>query len=397
MKLISVLVSVIFSYCLSFCQVSWEKGHLITLTGDKKDVLIKDKDWIFNPEFIEYRLKTDGETFMATPDNVLEIGIGENVLYVSSSSDLDVSSDKLNALDNSRSMKTAKYKVFQKTIIKGKISLYEYVSGLNTRYYFQVDTQMILLNYKMFLSGNGKVTTNAAYKSQLFSALPCDQVRTMVKDINYTVQDLKKIFIEYHQCISSEYKTFILPKSPTLISVAPGLGIDLIQSIVNRKKENIINPKFNIELEALLPINKYKWAINLESTYHQYVSAEVPFSFQTAKKSYKSLEFGLGLRHYFYLNQNSTFFVQGGGVLDYPIENKLVWTTSDPFIDNFKLVVLSLSTGIKHKRFYLHVKWYSRRNLNGDSLLDFLLAQGGYKFDKYSFYTGYYIPLIGKK
>jgi len=66
--------------------------------------------------------------------------------------------------------------------------------------------------------------------------------------------------------------------------------------------------RVGIEAEFILPFNKNKWAFIVEPTYQYYKSENTK---NHVKADYKSIEFPLGIRHYFFLNKNSKIFING--------------------------------------------------------------------------------------
>jgi len=396
MKYNTLTIILVFFNFFSFSQIQFKTGYIVDSLNQKKQVYIKDKGWLYNPNSIEYQLTKESPVQIADPYNTLEMGIGDHTLMVSASVEIEASPDAIQSLDRQRNLTTQHQRVFLKTILRGTISLYEYTSTLNTRYYYQKDSNFFLLYYKKFLSLNGTVAFNEAYKSQLFSLLQCGFIPIAIKAIEYTLTDLKQVLVDYHNCANLNYNQFKEQKKPVLFSLAAGAGADCITPFVNKTRSNIFNLRPNIELEALLPINKYKWAICLEGSYQHFISHEAVFSTQSAKNQYYGFEMSLGLRHYIYLNSATRWIVQGSAACDIPIENKVIWTTNDPSSDNFITLVGNLATGLKLKNLSFLVKWYSTRNLNGSNLPQILRDQGGFKFGKISTYFNYSFPLFKK-
>ncbi len=70
-----------------------------------------------------------------------------------------------------------------------------------------------------------------------------------------------------------------------------------------------------IELEALLPFNKNKWALFTAPTYQQLKFNESqgikPSGTAHIKGKYTFIDLPIGIRHYFYLNEKSKLFIDG--------------------------------------------------------------------------------------
>jgi hypothetical protein len=81
-----------------------------------------------------------------------------------------------------------------------------------------------------------------------------------------------------------------------------------------------------VELEYVFPFNRNKWSVILEPTYQSYKAQQTNndgsiFS-DKASVDYSSIEFPMGIRHYFFLNNQSKLFVNAQYIFDYNLTNK---------------------------------------------------------------------------
>ena len=58
-KLLLILLA--FTLQLFSAQIKFEKGYLITNNGERKEILIKNKDWLNNPTEFTYKIAESTE------------------------------------------------------------------------------------------------------------------------------------------------------------------------------------------------------------------------------------------------------------------------------------------------------------------------------------------------
>ena len=105
------------------------------------------------------------------------------------------------------------------------------------------------------------------------------------------------------------------------LSIRPGFNSSSLSiqnsasSSRNTDFDNEFGFRFGIEAEFIMPFNKNKWSLIIEPTY-QYFKSEKEITNQSAKADYKSIEIPVGVRHYFFLNENSKIFINGSFIFD---------------------------------------------------------------------------------
>ncbi|MFK7782131.1 hypothetical protein [Psychroserpens sp.] len=73
------ILSLCFLFCctVSFSQINFEKGYLISNQGEKLDIFIKNNDWNDNPTEFKYKITLDSDQVIdESINNVKEFGIG---------------------------------------------------------------------------------------------------------------------------------------------------------------------------------------------------------------------------------------------------------------------------------------------------------------------------------
>lgn len=120
-----------------------------------------------------------------------------------------------------------------------------------------------------------------------------------------------------------------------------------------------------IEAEFILPFNKNKWGLLIEPTYHNYKNEKtyellrpfLPTTLVTASIDYKSIELPIGIRHYFYLGDESKIFINALFTIDVLLNSKLNYTRENGShlgsIDIFKINNnFSFGAGYKYNNKY---------------------------------------------
>lgn len=82
-----------------FAQNNFKKGYLIDKQNNKIECLIKDEDWLNNPEFINVKSTETAETTQKSALEMNEFGITDQFRYVLAKTNLDISPKQTSELD----------------------------------------------------------------------------------------------------------------------------------------------------------------------------------------------------------------------------------------------------------------------------------------------------------
>ena len=132
-----------------------------------------------------------------------------------------------------------------------------------------------------------------------------------------------------------------------------------------------------LEFEFILPFNKNKWSLILEPTYLSFVAdktrdaTKVSGGKLVAEVNYKSIEVPLGLRHYFFLNDNSKLFLNISYVFDMAMNSSIELKIADGVVlDEFKINssnYLALGAGYKlNDKYSVELRYFTSKTLLGD-------------------------------
>lgn len=352
-------LSIIFCLFTSagFGQNEFKKGQFITNSDEVVQCYIKDIDWKNNPKKFIYRFSDSDDKMEGSIENVKQFEIFEVSKYLRKTVDIDRSGTTINKLSVKRNPEFKEETLFLKVLIDSDASLYRYDDGNLNRFFYSLNGSKVeQLVFKEYRKGSDKVAQNNLFRQQLLNAFKCENfTEKRFKNINYKEDDLKGIFQSFNDCAGASVKTINTKKknNKDIINLRLKLGIaqsSLLTSNVNRaiaegEFDNEMVFRIGAELEALMPFNNGKWSILIEPSYQSYSSvARFPDVFgnpgqggQIAAK-YTSFELPFGLRHYFFLTDDSKLFVNAFYALLFPIDSQIEY-------DSGRVLPLEKSSG----------------------------------------------------
>ncbi len=337
-KVIVILIIILGFH--GYGQVNFEKGYFVTMGGEKTECLIKNIDWKDNPKEFIYKQALGGEEQTESISRVKEFVINGISKYIKATVKMDRSSESIEKLTEDKNPNFKEETVFLKQLVEGKASLYRYEDGNLRRFFYQVNEGEIQpLVYKKYKSEQRyqnrtilAVAKNNHYKQQIWSDLKCGDLSLKdAENAEYRTNSLIKYFVKYNSCVDPN---FVLKRNTTQkdafhITIRPGVNFSSLS--VDNSRNNLRdidfggNTSFRIgaEIEYVLPFNNNKWSVFLEPTFQSYKAEKFITYFQSTlltietnvTADYTSIEFPLGVRHYFFLNDSSKLFVDGGLVI----------------------------------------------------------------------------------
>tara|TARA_B110000093_G_scaffold178365_1_gene216801 strand:+ start:96 stop:1283 length:1188 start_codon:yes stop_codon:yes gene_type:complete len=373
-KQLLFLLTIILSFnCYS--QISFEKGYYIDNTNQKTNCLIKNIDWQNNPTEFEYKLSENSESKKATIKSIKEFGIDNISKYVRSIVNIDRSSENINKLSYDRNPIFKEEELFLKLLIEGKANLYLFKDGNLNRYFFNRENSAIeQLVFKSYNASNNKIDKNNRFKNQLWNNLKCPNFKiTKVENLNYKKNDLIDFFVKYNECNGEKSINYEEKQKKDLfnLSIRPGFNSSSlsIQNSVSSSRDtdfdNELGFRFGIEAEFILPYNKNKWSLIIEPTY-QYFKSEKEITNQSVKADYKSIEIPVGIRHYFFLNENSKIFINGSFIFDLS-NDSVIDFESGTDLEIKTRNNLAFGIGYKHNNKYsLELRYQTSREILSD-------------------------------
>ena len=372
---------IIFAIFLSFncySQIIFEKGYYINNLDEKIECLIKNVQWYNNPNKFTHKLTDDANEKETTINEVKEFGIYNASKYIRSTVNIDRSSEGITNLTTQKDPIFTNETLFLNVILEGKATLFFFKEDIVEKYFYKKENSTIeqLIN-KNYLTPNNSIAKNEKYLIQLWNDLKCpDLTMKMIEKIKYTSDDLTNFFTKYNQCNNSQTTIFDKKKSWDLfkLTVRPGINSSSL-SIININNansytidfKNQISVRLGIEAEIVLPFNKNKWSIVLEPTYIYYnskVNYVVNGNSREASVDYKAIEFPLGIRHYFFLNNDSKILINGFLVPEFNFSSTIKFSDNSDVLDIDVSSAFALGIGYKFKNKYsIEYRYTTNKNL----------------------------------
>lgn len=372
-QLLFLLITVLSFNCYS--QISFEKGYYINNSNQKTNCLIKNIDWKNNPTEFEYKLTENSESKKASLKLIKEFGIDNISKYIRSNVNIDRSSEKFSKLSNHRKPIFKEEELFLKVLVEGKANLYLFEDGNLIRYFYNKgDTDIEQLVFKSYKTSNYKIGKNNSFKNQLWTNLKCPDFKiSKVENLDYQKNDLINFFVEYNECNGEKSIIYEKKQKKDLfnLSIRPGFNSSSlsIQNSVSSSRDtdfdNEFGFRFGIEAEFIMPFNANKWSLIIEPTY-QYFKSEKEIRNQTVIADYKSIEIPFGIRHYFFLNENSKIFINGSYILDLSSDSIIDFSSGTDLEINTRNN-LAFGMGYKYNEKYsLELRYQTSREILSD-------------------------------
>ncbi len=380
----------------SYSQIAFENGYFINESNLKTECLIKNIEWKSNPTEFEYRLSPTEAIQVANIDTVKEFGINGYSKYIRALVKIDRSGDMLSNLSYERNPNFQEEQLFLKVLIEGKASLFLYTDGSLTRFFYKLnDSDISQLVYKRYYldenniqNSNRRMAYNNYFKQQLLLDLKCPGISfDDANNTDYNNRDLKRFFVKYNECSNSTYTNYDPEQKKDLINLSLRPGLNYSNSIIQGLLSDELNTDFGnkatfrlgIEAEFILPYNRSKWSVIFEPGYHSYKAEErresstVVGDTLVSDINYQSIDFLLGLRYYFFLNDVSKIFINLSYIYDYSYNSDIKFKRIDGSIFNEFGIEhrggnLALGFGYKYKdRYSLEMQYQTNREFLSNS------------------------------
>lgn len=314
-------------------QIKFKPAFFLDNAGNKTDCLIKDIDWKSNPLAFEYKISENNVVQIGKIENVQEFQVEDFPKYVRK----EVNIDRWDKYMAPSTQKQPIYKVetlFLKELVYGSSSLYEYVDGTFSTYFYTVDgknlQQLIQKQYVVYNGSKEVVYKNDLYKLQLEADLDGDSVtQSELKNLSYYRNDFMRLFEKFNKSRGDINTVADQRNIGVKLHLTPRIGLNR-----NNVKVDVTfaentdykydfgaksSPRLGLELEAVLPFNRGKWAVVLEPVFTSY-KADNNGTEYTDNIDHQVFEMHIGARHYMFFNANSKIFLNANYV--YSVDTK---------------------------------------------------------------------------
>jgi hypothetical protein len=385
-KQLFTLILILISCINAYSQIIFQEGYFINESNRKIDCLIKDVDWKYNPTEFEYKLLPSNEVQTASIGTVKEFGIKNSSKYIRAKVKIDQSSNLINELSHERDPDFKEELLFLKVLIEGQVFLFQHVRDSSVRFFYKKnDSEISQLIHKEYFINN-KISENNSFRQQLFTQLKCEEIGLRdLEHLEYNKKSLERLFIKYNECIGFDYINYKPKQKRDLFNLTFRPRLDYtdlkVQNMISDFKdtdfESTIGVRFGIETEFILPFNKNKWGVIIESTYQNYKSEQskeingVSGGTLLSKINYQSIGLSTGLRHYFFLNDQSKLFANISNTYAFSNNSHIKFLRQDDSIVS-ELDIMSggnwtLGIGYKHNdKYSIEIQYNSSREILRD-------------------------------
>lgn len=373
---------------VSFAQVQFEKGYIITKDNKRINCLIKNLSWKDNPVEFTYKLEKSDSPKKGDIRSIKEFGIDHYSKYVNANVRIDPSNKPGPGLINKLDPVWTRDTLFLKVLQEGEANLYGYNNGKVVRFFYSAGDSIINpLIYKEIHEGS-TIIKNNDFRQQLWDKLKIQgSTFEALKTVEYTESDLKKYFKTYNGNFDKPITEIIPPAKKKLINLKVTPGINYSSGSFSYMRSNGTNLeltfdskpgiRLGLEAELALPLHQYRWGILFEPVFQSYNSDAVEGT-ETASISYKSVEFPIGLRYYMPLGNNSRVYVNGffvsGAAMNLDSEIDYTYTPQGIQLKRTAKIETAsnwaLGAGLDHKKFSIEARYSTQRNiLKNDNFL----------------------------
>lgn len=383
-KLLLLLILLLVLSSLN-AQINFEKGYFINNNGDKIECLIKNEGWRSNPDVINYKLSEGENVKSFNLDNAKEFRIYGSSKFIRQTVRIDLSSLKLKDLTVNQDPEYKNKTLFLRVLVEGKANLYSFQENDKIKYFYSIDNSNIvqLINHFYLMNSfSSVVIKKASYKNQLKRHLSCEN--NSPENLEYKYPDLIEYFINFNKCSKSNI-SYKEKERKGKVNLYANIGVEFSQMEIiagggfNRivtEFDNFNVPTFGVELEYILPFRNNKWGSFISTMYRKFeIEGNRKLSTLTSNKiklNYQSIEIKLGVRHYFFINDNTSIFIEGAPNFSLVvgdrkeslinIYNETNQIPSDTPIEPYELN-FTLGGGIKFKKAYIKVNYFTNNDI----------------------------------
>jgi hypothetical protein len=370
-------------------QTTYQPGYFTDNTGTKTECLIRNPNWLLNPESFDYRLTENGVSQSGSIKDAQEFGVGDYT-YRRYTVLIDRST---NDVDRASVIKDPEYTtetLYLRQIATGEAVLYSYASTNFARFFAaKSGDEPQQLVYKPYKSDGG-IAYNRNYRGQLYRIMKDKYPdNNTYKKIDYTAKDLVTVFNKYNGVTQTEPQAIKQDNGGKLhLRVYAGGHLATGSHNVTMTDETFtistaIAPVAGMDFECVLPFNNNKWAVFVSPYFEAYKHTEVkprqdgntaPIYQYTSYVSldYKSINLPLGVRYSMFFSGHSKFTLSAAfnyslaaGISKARYERRNAIASNNFNYENplTNSVTLILAGGYQYKDFGIETRYLPERRI----------------------------------
>ncbi len=369
-----------------FGQIVFERGYIIDNEGNRTEGFIRNVDWRNTPSAFDFKLTPDDQPNTKTIQDAAEFAIINASKFVRAAVKIDRSRDRIEEMTTDREPVWREDTLFLQVLIEGKATLYSFREGNLVRFFYNVDgddiEQLIFKKYLVdrklstFSELRYAVAENNDFRMQLFRDVSCGG--NSLEEINrleYKQTQLVRYFKKFNNCSGISYSDYTRQRHARAVNLILKAGMNHASLSVETSSrfrrvafDNHTGIVAGIEVEFVLPFNKNKWTIVIAPTLQGFEDEQTVLS-NDISINYSAIEFPVGVRHYFFINEHSRIFLTGFIVpsLTFDAEPTINYSNmSNLFIKPKNS--FAVGAGFAYKRANIELRYYTKRDLLANQL-----------------------------
>lgn len=327
-------LSLIFLFITAACfsQINYEPGYFINNNGARTECLIKNIAWKDNPTGFNYRQSEGGEVKTATISEVKEFDVN-GYKFKRFNVKIERSSNLASKMDTKRDIDWKDETLYLKVMVEGKAALYQYEGDGVVKYFYSTGdhTTAEQLLYKEFVVDT-RINEINQFRQQLYNLMKAEIPSAgRFKKLAYTKEHLVDIFNEYNEANGSRVNDYTEKqnKSSLHLKITPGISFASLETsndLISQARHTFGNKttfRAGIEIEYIMPFNNRKWSFFIDPNYQVYKNESVKDDTKMAVE-YSYIQVPVGVRHYFFLNDDSRIFLNAMAAFNFNLGNSFI-------------------------------------------------------------------------
>jgi len=319
----------LFATTAGFSQINYEPGYFIDNAGNRTECLIRNVAWKNSPVDFEYKLLEADAPKTASIKDIKEFNVS-SYKFRRYTLKIDRSSSLVDKLSNKKEPEWTTETLFLKVLVEGKATLYQYEDSNLVKYFYSTGEHSAAeqLVYKEYTMGS-LIGENNQYRQQLYMLMK-DRLTEMKRfeKLKYKAASLVDLFTEYN---GSEGTNLTATQNRGKINLKVTAGASMASLNVLNTTVKSWNFDFEdktifragLEVEYILPFNNNKWALFIDPNYQSYSNTGTKGG-DNWTVDYNYIQVPVGARHYFFLNDKASIFVNAAYVLDFALSGAQV-------------------------------------------------------------------------
>lgn len=303
-------LTLFLNFHIAYGQSKYQNGYFIDNTNKKTECLIKNIDWIHNPEAFEYKLATEDKPKKLTVHDVKEFGIYNTAKFIRAENlPLEISAHTGFDLSDSSQFDFVENTVFLKYEVEGPASLLSHEDKEKVNFFYSKGNGSPKpLLYKPFYIRPKIIAKNEQYKEELTKELSCTTSTLNTSNMRYSRSSLTNYFLAYNACVSGNNTATKVYQNQSKFNITLKGGVGFATQTFLDIKHEFFVPQVGIEVEYIFPRLHKKFSVLVDPNFSMANDENKASDLLYATYKYKGLNVPVGGRYYYHINSTSSLY-----------------------------------------------------------------------------------------